>query len=273
MQKDQNYKDQSRRKRTGLIATLLAAVAIVGFAVDFLYQPHRFPLVSIEVNGTQNVQPNQIRQMIAESVPQNIFRIDLVAVAEAVEDVPWVANATVQRRWPPGTLHVNVNERVISAQWSDGLWIDEQGIPVEIPEFNNTDLPKFHGSASAGKEMLTNYQSWQPRLAEAGLEIRTLTRSDRGGWEASIARVGNESSKTDADHSEIESPKQLIQVRLGSSSPSENVERFTHIYQSVINRYSESVESIDMRHPDGLSVRWKDQRIPRRLESKKYINS
>ncbi len=241
-----------RHIRAGLIASLTFALAIVGFAVDYLFQPNRFPLVNIEVNGVNNAHPNHIQDAIASVVSRNIFRIDLVAVAEAAQSVPWVADATVRRRWPPGTLEIDVHERVISTRWNENMWLDDAGNPVAIPGYENPDVPILSGPADAGKEMLQKINDWRPLLQQSGWRIMTLSRSNQGGWQVGLA---HEAERDAADASGDAAPFDSMKVFLGSRDPEANLVRFLRLYRSL-EPHAGLIASADMRYPDGVAIRW-----------------
>ncbi len=246
------------RVRTGLFAASLFAMSLVGFGVDYLFQPHRFPLVSIEVHGTENAQPNHVREAIAAVASSNIFRIDLVAVAQAAQTVPWVADATVRRRWRTGTLEIDVHERVISARWNNDFWLDDGGNPVVIPDYENRNLPSFGGPDSAAGEMLDKFSDWQGLLDSASLKIKSMSRSGRGSWELEIEAEQMPSANEDAAQVDEKIQPRLVRVILGSIEPDSNVARLTRL-QDVLARHGASIASVDMRHPDGVAVRWKNR--------------
>jgi len=242
-----------RHVRTGLIASLTFALAIVGFAVDYLFQPNRFQLVNIEVNGVNNAHPSHIQDAIASVVSRNIFRIDLVAVAEAAQSVPWVADATVRRRWPPGTLEIDVHERVISTRWNETMWLDDAGNPVTIPDYENPNVPILSGPPDAGKEMLQKINDWQPLSDQSGLRIMTLSRSNRGGWQVGL--LAHEAEQDVAGASGDAVPSDSMKVFLGSSDPDANLVRFLRLHRSL-EPHAGLIAIADMRYPDGVAIRW-----------------
>ena len=51
---------------------------------------------------------------------------DLDAIQRAVEALPWVDHARVQRHWPNG-LHVQVSEQTAAARWGESGLLNTRG--------------------------------------------------------------------------------------------------------------------------------------------------
>jgi cell division septal protein FtsQ len=143
----------ARWLRRGAPALLLAAVAaglLVGgrAAYRFATTSPRFAVEQIEVAGTRTLTPDQVRARIPARPGDNVFRADLGAIAAALEQEPWIAAATVQRRLPR-TLVIEVHERVAAAQLDLG---ERYLADAEGRIFKRADLERGEG---AGLPLLT----------------------------------------------------------------------------------------------------------------------
>ena len=99
-----------RKSGIAVVAVLLCVFAFAGLGIDFLLQPHRFPLKRIEIQGDlRNTYTQQIQRVLAENMPSNIFRINLAEAADVAQSLPWISEATIRRQWPD-TLQVRVHE-------------------------------------------------------------------------------------------------------------------------------------------------------------------
>lgn len=245
-----------RRIGTGMIAGVLSFVALVCLGVDFALQPHRFPLMNIDVRGAENSEPALIQRTIAQQVPSNMLLINLKEVAESVESLPWISEAVIRRQWPD-TLQVGVRERVIVARWGESSWLDDAGRQVVLPGYSDASYPTYVGPEGHGFEMLGNFRNWQPIVAGLGLEVKKLLRTDRGGWSLTLEySAPAQADALDGADPAAETDVRGIKVVLGSVDPTANLIRFAKLYQTTFGTLGEFIVSVDMRHPDGVAVRW-----------------
>ena len=97
----------------------------------------------VEVGGQfQRVAPVQIEAAVAPFRGAGFLSVDLDALQAALESIPWVDRARVERRWPNG-VRVMITEHVPAARWGeDGLMNtrgelflrDARHIPPELPQ-------------------------------------------------------------------------------------------------------------------------------------------
>ena len=73
-------------------------------------------------------------------------------------------------------------------------------------------------------------------LAETGLAVESLGVTDRGAWSAVL--TGG------------------LDLQLGRQEPLARVERFAAAYQSALGNDPRRLESVDLRYPNGMAVRW-----------------
>ena len=245
--------------RISILAVVLCAMAVFGLGVDYLLQPQRFPMKHINVEGDLvNTHPSQIQKAIAQVVSSsNILRVDVSRAVDAAQALPWVENAKVNRKWPD-TLEVRVNERVVRAHWNDDRWIDQTGVVLTLPNFSDESLPRLRGADGSAKEVLAKYRMLDKTLRQYGLQVQELAKSERGSWDLLVQVVADDTNsevvkdvQEDADRS--------VRVILGSRASQHRVERFVRLYSEVLRDVVHRIQVVDMRYPDGVSVRWKDK--------------
>src|SRR5271156_4594762 len=99
-------------RRGALLLLVLGALAALTWALDR-------PVKVISMDGAfQRVSPGQIEKAVAPYAHAGFMSADLDAIQRAVEAVPWVDRARVQRRWP-NSLQVAVIEQTAAARWGD----------------------------------------------------------------------------------------------------------------------------------------------------------
>ena len=220
-------------------------------------QPQRIPVKYISVAGElRNTEPSQVQKAIAQVVSSsNILRVDISKAVAAAQALPWVENATVNRKWPD-TLEVHVNERVVQARWNDDMWLDQSGVTLELPEYENESLPRMRGGSGAGHEVLAKYRTMERKFFRSGLKILELSKSERDSWEFQVQVVSTDEK---ASHDKTESAEPSIRVILGSADLEKRSDRFLRLYSELFHSVADQISIIDMRYPDGISVRWVDQ--------------
>ncbi len=120
-------RDQGRRRRRAIVALAMAtALVLVGLVVA---RSRLLDVDAVTVTGAGRSGPDVVRVAAAIAPGRPMTSVDLDAVEARVEGLPWVAQATVTRRWP-GTVAIRVGERTpvaVVGERSDGVVVDRGG--------------------------------------------------------------------------------------------------------------------------------------------------
>ena len=94
------------------VAMSMASLAILGAGVAAVVWALDQPIQRVAVQGRfQRVSPMDVEQAVKARVRGAcLVSIDLASVQRAIEELPWVDTASVQRAWPRG-LQVVVTEQ------------------------------------------------------------------------------------------------------------------------------------------------------------------
>ena len=106
----------------------LAVAAAVGIAWLAIWSP-LFKFDGVEVKGGHHISPAAVTEVAGLDSGDNLLMLSQERIATAVESLPWVRSARVQRRLP-GTIRVVVVERkpALILTTPDEKWtIDPQG--------------------------------------------------------------------------------------------------------------------------------------------------
>ena len=101
-------RDQGKRRlkhaaiALGVVAALVAAAAATQTAL--------LDVDRVRVDGVAHTSAADVRRVARIGVGDAMIAVDADGVAARIEDLPWVAQAKVARRWP-GTIEVHVTER------------------------------------------------------------------------------------------------------------------------------------------------------------------
>jgi cell division protein FtsQ len=138
------------------VAILLLVVASLGALSWALNRPVQV----ISMDGSfQRVSPGQIEQAVAPYLSSGFMSANLDQIEHAVERIPWVDHARVQRRWPM-SLHVTVVEQTAAARWGDSGLLNTRGelfdrAAAHVP----SELPRLSGPAGTETEVAQEYLS------------------------------------------------------------------------------------------------------------------
>ena len=124
------------RRRLRRVTLALGVVALLVLALVAT----RTALLDVDrvtVSGTERTTVDEVRNAAGITIGEPLLSVDPGAVAARVEELPWVASATVSRSWP-ATVEVQVAERVPVAviQVTDSLaaMVDADGWVVGVEE-------------------------------------------------------------------------------------------------------------------------------------------
>jgi cell division protein FtsQ len=135
------------------------AVAIIAFiwglerGTKLLLASH-LELNTIEVQGFQHTNRQQIMEAASVPLKTPIFQLDLKEIAQRVEALPWVRSCEV-RRILPDKLSVRVTERqpVALIRMDTLYYVDEDGTPFKEPSPGETlDYPILTGWEGQGRK-------------------------------------------------------------------------------------------------------------------------
>src|SRR5258708_24009119 len=224
---------RSYARRAALLVLGVAGLATLAWALDR-------PVRVISMDGSfQRVSPGQIEKAVAPSSQSGFMSADLDGIQGAVETLPWVEHARIQRRWP-NSLHVTVVEQTAAARWGEAGLLNTRGqLFVREATHVPAELPRLSGPEGTESQVAQRYLSAQGRMLEAGMRIAALRLDERGAWEM------------DLDSG--------VTVRLGRRDVDERFERFIRTASQVIAHRLTEISYVDMRYSNGFAIGWRNQ--------------
>lgn len=227
-----------------LVADVLIIAASVAFAwaaVIALQRLPFYPLREVQVLGElSQVQRGQLEGATRGVVQGNFFTVNIDATRAAFEKLPWVRRAEVRRQWPD-SLELRIEEHVPVARWR-GI----NGEPRLVNSYGEVfagsidlPLPLFSGPEGSAAEILARYQEFEVALARVGLHPKVVALSAREAWQV---RLDN-GLLLDLGRDQAKLPL------------SDRLARFTEHYPNAIKRSSIQVVAVDMRYPNGFTLR------------------
>lgn len=224
-------------KRLGSAAVGLAAV--LGIATTLALALNR-PVRTVEVEGPfQRVQPLDVERVVRAKLTGGFVTANLDVLQEAIQQLPWVDHARVQRRWPSG-LRVQVSEQVAAARWGETGLLNTRGeLFVREARHIPPELPQLAGPEGSEAQVAELYFQANPRLLESGLRVTSLRLDARGSWDLELSNG--------------------VAVRLGRRQLQDRVERFVKVGAAIVAGRPDDIAFVDMRYSNGFSVGWRTQ--------------
>jgi cell division protein FtsQ len=233
---------RSHARRAALLALIAGGLATLTWALDR-------PVRVISMDGSfQRVSPGQIEKAVAPFSQSGFMSADLDGIQRAVETLPWVEHARIQRRWP-NSLHVTVVEQTAAARWGESGLLNTRGeLFVREATHVPAELPRLSGPEGTQSQVAQRYLSVQGRMLDAGMRVAALRLDARGAWEM------------DLDSG--------VTVRLGRREVDERIERFIHTASQVIAHRLNEISYVDMRYSNGFAIGWRNPAVPASVPSK-----
>ena len=238
-------------KLMNLTATALLCVCLAVMLAGAVWWALRHPLFAIAGITVQgDVAHNNavtLRANVAPRIAGNFFTVNLAAVRQAFEDVPWVRTAVVRREFP-NRLRVQLQEHQAVALWgadSELRLLNKFGEVFEanVGDVEQDGLPRLAGPDQQSSQVLAMYLAVKPLFEPLELPVQRLALTAGGNWQLEL--------ETGA------------LIELGRGTPQEvaaRTQRFVQTLTQVASRYSrrpEALVSADLRYGDGYAVRFR----------------
>ncbi len=195
------------------------------------------PIAKVEVAAQfQRVAPLQIDGAVAPFRGAGFLSVDLDRLQAALESIPWVDRARVERRWPRA-VRVVITEHVAAARWGeDGLMNLRGELFLKHSRHIPPELPQLIGPEGTEEEVARLYLESYPRLLTVGMRLAKVELDPRGAWQLTLSNG--------------------VQVRLGRQDVHARLERFLRVASPLVATRSTEVGYVDLRYSNGFSVGW-----------------
>lgn len=225
------------RSLTGvLLVAMLASTVLLG--KQWLSDPRRFPLNVVEAKGDfRYLDKQQLQAAVAPHATGGFFTVDVAAIRDAAEQLPWVHKARVKRIWPE-TLRLQIEEQQPVARWGTDGFLNEQGESF-TPETTDIPitLPALAGPDGQQLKVLQNFQAVTKTLAPLGISVTRMELDNRRAWHLQLDNA--------------------VLLELGRADGRRRLQRFVRAWPDVFAGRLDDLQRVDLRYSNGFSVYWK----------------
>lgn len=213
-----------------------ALIAVLGAAWLFLSVSGADRIREVHIEGHfERVAPAEVEAAVEPFLASALAEVDLDAAKAAVERLPWVSRARVERVWPD-RLRVRIWERHPFALWGDDQLLDTEARRFQPATPFPEGLPQLSGAQGGEAVIADMFRALSSRLAEGPFAIKGLSRDARGEWMARTV--------SDAD------------LRFGRGDPLAALDILQGPARTALQQRIEDVAYVDLRYGNGFSVGW-----------------
>jgi cell division protein FtsQ len=230
-----------------LVALKLLLLAVVFGGVVWgaqrLLDPEQFPLRTVRIESPlEHVSQETIRETVWPHVKAGFLGVDVDAVRDGLEALPWIQSASVRRAWPD-KLVLRVTEQRVLARWGNDALVNMRGELFQPPAETSWErLPLLRGPRESNRVVAEQYVAMQGMLEPLGLTISHMSLNER---RALSMRLDNS-----------------LQLELGRNDTDLRLLRFVRVFPQVLKPQLAAIDSIDLRYTNGFAVRWLDGQGP-----------
>lgn len=225
-----------------LLVTVVALYAVGSTAKKAVVEMADRPIAAIEIKGKMQHVGNAEREALVKPlINRRFLAVDLEAEKQRLQQHPWVAQATLSRRWPD-RLHIELTEETAIARWRDVGFLNQAGVEIQLGDNQVlAHLPKLSGPSDSQSEVAKQFVAISNKLQPLNLSVKELRLSDDLAWSVELNNG--------------------LLVKLGRDELLAKIERFTAVYGETLQPRLAEIETIDLRYRNGLAVKWQKQEI------------
>jgi len=218
--------------------TIVVLAAVFTISPSVLNLPV-FALKKVSVTSVSRVDEEfkyitreQINNLIRSEVTGSFFTVDLDAISNAFKKLSWVRTVSVRRHWP-SSLEVKLEEHVALARWGNSALVNIYGEVFNA--MTDKRLPEFSGPEESSHEVSQRYAVFRKLLQPLHQNITHVYFSPRHAW-----RVHIDSGTV------LELGREQVETRLGL---------YVSVHNHIASQFKKQVAYVDLRYPNGISVR------------------
>ncbi|GIX32902.1 MAG: cell division protein FtsQ [Lysobacterales bacterium] len=217
----------------------LLALALLAMPSYALLMGHfgaqRWPIRQLILHAEfQRVSATQIERAVAPQLAAGFFAVDLSAMRERLEGIPWVAAVELRKRWPDA-IEISIREHRAVARVGAGRLLAEDGSLFSTPVAAEAmDLPLLSADERHLPELYETLR-FAERLFGGPGSVREVALEVHGGMRLVLADG--------------------FRITLGRNAPRQRLARFAALRERLSAHPLGPFEAADLRYSHGFALR------------------
>ena len=222
-------------KQTIIIFVFLLPLILIGLVT---YDNFNQSIDRVVINGEFNyLSERDVIDLIDENVQTGFLTLDLPELNRKIVEQDWIRSSSIRRSWP-ATLIVNIEEEIPVARWGERQLLNNVGDYIDVINKDSVShLPVIFSQAGDTKEIIKIYQLISELLGPVGLRIDEVESDNAGSWTLTVLSD--------------------IKIILGRDQLVEKLQRLQSVWMAELSSQEKNINVIDLRYPNGLAVKWK----------------
>ncbi|MGL5038217.1 MAG: cell division protein FtsQ/DivIB [Aeromonas sp.] len=231
------------RTKGGFIASVIFLLLVIWGCFQgardvksWLTDASQLPISELLLQGQhQYSQTEELRHAVLDGAEsRNFFELDVNKLQTRLDALPWVAQASVRKKWP-NKIKVYLTEQDVAARWDGNRFVNTQGEIFSAPDRVKLPLMQLSGPDDQVAKVLKDSLQYQSQLAAKGYTLLGVNLTPRRAWELTLD--GN------------------IKLFLGRNDVALRLQRFIDAFPMIEPRAQ--VAYVDLRYDTGMAVGWK----------------
>ncbi|MGV6809326.1 MAG: cell division protein FtsQ/DivIB, partial [bacterium] len=170
--------------RAALAGLFLVVLGFVLWLMTWLANNDNLPIRQVSIEGDlQHLRKSTLQPVIDEYTKTNLAQLDVVGLEQALENQPWVLDASITKRWP-STLVIKLREHKPVAYWGENQLLSRYGQVFSAQlNFERKDFPMLYSPSGDGLAMGKQYLAILQQLQSIPDKVIALTENERGSWD------------------------------------------------------------------------------------------
>jgi cell division protein FtsQ len=225
------------------VAQMLKVIFLCSFIISCVWMINHFriskyfPITTVRVYGLNRVEQRDVKQLLMPLLTHGFFGVNVEYIRDRLLQHPWVYDISVRRHWPD-QIEVTIFEKKAVAKWNNQILLSETGV-LFIPKVETypANLPVFSGPSGKQIIMLNYFNKINRILIPLRVKISYLELTPYLTWKLALNNG--------------------INLQMGHKDILSRLAQFVSVYPKIVGDHAADVDSVDLRYPNGVAVRWK----------------